>query len=121
MTSAFPTVPYAPRVAAVGARLPARRRSMLAFVFCAASACVAAGAVTAQEPAPVSPLCADADVRLVTLIEAHGNAQDMPAEILARAFFTVMKARKACNHGEVEAALALYDSTPLGVVTTGGE
>jgi hypothetical protein len=121
MTSAVPAVSYSSRAAALGARVPARRRSMLAFVFCAASACVAAGAATAQDPAPVSPLCADADVRLVTLIEAHGDAQDMPAEVLAQAFFTVMKARKACNRGEVEAALALYDSTPLGVVTAGGE
>jgi hypothetical protein len=47
------------------------------------------------------------DLRLITLIEAHGEAQDVAAEILARAFFTVMEARKACNQGPVEPAQAI--------------
>jgi hypothetical protein len=83
--------------------------------FCAfASICLAAAGVSAEEStAVVSLLCAAADVRLVTLIEAHGEAQDVAAETLAKALFTVMEARKACNRGEVEAALELYDSIPL--------
>jgi hypothetical protein len=87
--------------------------------FCAAaSICLAAGGALAEESANVvSPLCGTADVRLVTLIEAHGEAQDVAAETLARAFFTVMEARKACNRGEVEAALELYDSIPLDAAT----
>jgi hypothetical protein len=91
----------------------------VAFRFCAAaSICLAAGGVAAEEAtAVVSPLCATADVRLVTLIEAHGEAQDVAADILARAFFTVMEARKACNRGEVAAALELYDSIPLDAAT----
>jgi hypothetical protein len=91
------------------------RRSTVALRLCAfASICLRAGGVAAEESAAVvSPLCAAADVRLVTLIEAHGEAQDIAAETLAKAFFTVMEARKACNRGEVEAALELYDSIPL--------
>jgi len=57
--------------------------------------------------------CLAADLRLTTLIEAHGEAQDVAAETLREAFFTVMEARKACNQGQVEAALKLYNSIPL--------
>jgi hypothetical protein len=97
----------------------AHRLSRGAIRFCAAaSICLAAGAMAGQEDTTVvSPRCAAADVRLVTLIEAHGEAQDVAAETLAKAFFTVMEARKACNRGEVEAALELYDSIPLGAMT----
>ena len=90
--------------------------------FAAASIYLAAGGALAQERANVvSPLCATADVRLVTLIEAHGEAQDVAAETLAQAFFTVVEARKACNRGEVEAALQLYDSIPFGATTARGQ
>ena len=57
--------------------------------------------------------CLAADLRLTTLIEAHGEAQDVAAETLRQAFFTVLEARKACNQGQVEAAMKLYDSIPL--------
>jgi uncharacterized protein YjiS (DUF1127 family) len=57
--------------------------------------------------------CLAADLRLTTLIEAHGEAQDVAAETLRQAFFTVMETRKACNQGQVEAAMKLYDSIPL--------
>jgi hypothetical protein len=59
-------------------------------------------------------ICSQADLRLVTLIEAHGEAEDVAADTLAQAFFTVMEARKACNEGHVEAAMKLYESIPLG-------
>jgi hypothetical protein len=32
----------------------------------------------------VSPICATADLRLTTLIEAHGEAQEVAPEILAQ-------------------------------------
>jgi uncharacterized protein YjiS (DUF1127 family) len=60
--------------------------------------------------------CLAADLRLTTLIEAHGEAQDVAAETLRQAFFTVLEARKACNQGQVEAAMKLYDSIPLRTV-----
>jgi hypothetical protein len=75
----------------------------------------------AENATIVSPICAEADLRLVTLIEAHGEAQDVPAEILAQAFFTVLEARKACNQGQVEAAMKLYESISLRPVTSEGE
>jgi len=57
------------------------------------------------------------DLRLVTLIEAHGEAQDVAPEILAQAFFTVMEARKACNQGQVKSAIKLYETVPLPPAT----
>jgi hypothetical protein len=61
-----------------------------------------AGPTVAESATVVSPICAAADLRFVTLIEAHGEA-----EILAQAFFTVMEARKACNQGRIESAIKL--------------
>jgi hypothetical protein len=79
-----------------------------------ASLCFATAGATAAETTTVpSPICTAADLRLVTLIEAHGEAQDVAPEVLAQAFFTVLEARKACNQGQVEAAMELYRSIPL--------
>lgn len=77
-----------------------------------ASICFATGCATAAETT-TSPICMAADLEFVMLIEAHGEAQDVAAEILAQAFFTVLEARKACNQGQVEAAMRLYESIPL--------
>jgi len=54
--------------------------------------------------------CAQRDAQLVTQIERHGVAQDVPGEILFEAFWTVKRARDACSEGRVTAGLALYDS-----------
>jgi uncharacterized protein YjiS (DUF1127 family) len=77
----------------------------------AAIICFPTGGTMAADCVPLD--CVAADLRLTTLIEAHGEAQDVAAETLRQAFFTVMEARKACNQGQVEAAMKLYDSIPL--------
>jgi len=105
------------QIAAVNAQIPSRASllSIVAFRLCvAASICLAtAGATVAESATVVSPICAAADLRLTTLIEAHGEAQDVAPEILAQAFFTVMEARKACHQNQVEEAIKLYESIPL--------
>jgi len=68
-----------------------------------------------------TPICAAADPWLVTLIEEHGEAQDVAPETLAQAFFTVVEARKACNLGQVEAALKIYEGIRLDAATSHGE
>ena len=108
------------RIAAVGGRPPIGRRasflSTVAFrLWAAASICLATDGATAVEiPTMLPEICAAADLRLTMLIEAHGEAQDVAPETLARAFLTVLEARKACNEGQVEAAIRLYESIPLG-------
>jgi hypothetical protein len=112
--------PFDGRIAAAGARTPNGRHtsvlSTVAFRFlAAASIClVTDGATAADSRTQLSPICAASDLRLTMLIEAHGEAQDVAAETLAQAFLTVLEARKACNEGQVEAAMQLYDSIPLG-------
>jgi hypothetical protein len=54
--------------------------------------------------------CAQRDVQLVTQIEQHGDAQDVPGEILYEAYWTMKRAREACYEGRVAVGLALYDS-----------
>ena len=103
-----------------------RRRSLfwltaLCLLAAASASFAASGAPAAEATTVPSAICNAADVRLVTLIEAHGEAQDVAAETLAQAFFTVLEARKACNQGQVEAAMKLYESISLGPVTSGGE
>jgi len=105
------------QIAAVNAQILSRASllSIVAFRLCAAaSICLAkAGAAAAESATVVSPMCAEADLRLITLIEAHGEAQDVAAETLAQAFFTVVEARTTCNQGQVEEAIKLYESIPL--------
>ena len=62
--------------------------------------------------------CAERDLQYVILIERHGEAQDIPSDVLAQAFFIMMRARKACRQGREQEALALYDSIKFVPTTT---
>lgn len=53
--------------------------------------------------------CALRDLAAWTLIERHGEAERLPPQTVAEAFFEVMKARRACRAGRSEEGLALYD------------
>src|SRR5262245_23173250 len=110
------------QIAVFNAQILSRARllAIVAFRLCAAaSMClVTAGATVAQSETVLPPICAAADLRLTTLIEAHGEAQDVDPEILAQAFFTVMEARKACNQRQIESAIKLYEGISLLVVTS---
>ena len=72
----------------------------------------------AARPNLTTRACAERDLQYVILIERHGEAQDIPGEVLAQAFFTVMRARKACRQGREQDALAIYDSIKLVPTTT---
>lgn len=62
----------------------------------------------AAEPVLGVP-CAARDLRLVTAIEAHGDAQDIPGATLYATFSAMMRARSACEAGRIDEALALYE------------
>ena len=70
---------------------------------------VSMSSAIAAEPVDTTQ-CALRDLRLVMSIEAHGEAQDVPADKLAGAFFAMMNARRACAAGRIDEALAIYDS-----------
>ena len=57
--------------------------------------------------------CAERDLQYVILIERHGEAQDIAGHLLAQAFFTMVRARKACSRGHEQEAFAIYDSIKL--------
>src|SRR5712691_11004992 len=54
--------------------------------------------------------CALKEVAVITLIEDHGAAEDVPADRLGNAGLTMLRARAACYQGRVREALALYES-----------
>jgi hypothetical protein len=72
----------------------------------------ATGAIAA-DPAGIAR-CAWRDLQIVTSIEVHGDAQDVPADKLRDAFFTMMKARAACSAGRINEAIAVYDGIIIG-------
>ena len=55
-------------------------------------------------------LCAELDLAVTSDIELAANAQQIPGEKLAAAFFAVMDARNACAEGRYDEALVIYDS-----------
>ena len=62
--------------------------------------------------------CAARDLKLLTSLNEHGEAQDVPADDLRAAFFALVKARGACAAGRVDEALAFYDSVVIGLGKT---
>lgn len=71
------------------------------------------GATLSSPTRAGTPACAKQDLRLVTLIERHGEDQDVAGKKLFEAYLAVMAARKACAQGREGEALALYDSITL--------
>jgi len=83
----------------------------IAAVTCLLASVVVAGAAERTDTIPVT--CAARDLQFVILLEQRGEAQDVASDELARAFFTMMRARKACREGRVSEAEAMYDSIAL--------
>jgi hypothetical protein len=73
------------------------------------SAAMTSGAADFQT-GPFAMECALKEISVITLIEDHGAAEDLPSDRLGEAGLTMLRARLACYEGRVEEALALYDS-----------
>ena len=84
-------------------------RMLLALVLgvCLATATSAMGQ---QQEQKLAQECAVMDIKVVTLIEEHGDAGDLPTDRLASAGMAMMRARSLCYQGRVGEALALYQS-----------
>jgi hypothetical protein len=54
--------------------------------------------------------CSYRDLLVTTLIDRHGEDQDIAGDKLGEAYFIVMDARAACARGREREALAMYDS-----------
>lgn len=80
------------------------------LAFYVVAAMMAPGNATAQEQAVrFARACAVKEVAAITVIEDHGDADDLPANWLGDAGQTMLDARLACYAGRVSEALALYD------------
>jgi hypothetical protein len=63
-----------------------------------------------EDAVTFSPECARREVQVITLIEDHGQKQDMPSDKLAAAGLKMLEARMTCYEGRVSEATKLYDS-----------
>jgi hypothetical protein len=88
-----------------------RFHQRIAALTCLLASVAGAGAAERTTTIPVE--CATRDLQLVILLEERGEAQDVASDKLAGAFFTMMRARKACAEGRVSEAEAIYDSIAL--------
>lgn len=93
----------------IPASRPAITRGMLIPVLAAiAVSSLGMTDAPAQDTASLR-LCASRDIEAVTLIEDHGEADDIAPEQLAKAALTQMEARFACSGGHMEEGMALYN------------
>jgi hypothetical protein len=89
-------------------RFPERRVApALALV---ASLAMTIGAMAQGQPGQFARECALKETAVITLIEDHGTAEDLPANRLGDAGLAMLRARMACYEGRVNEALALYES-----------
>jgi hypothetical protein len=89
-------------------RLPDRR--VLPTFTLLASLAVTTGAMAQGQAGQFARECALKETTVITLIEDHGAAEDLPADRLGEAGLAMLRARLACYEGRVGEALALYES-----------
>jgi hypothetical protein len=53
--------------------------------------------------------CAEPDLKAIALIEAHGDAWDLPPDVLGQAGLAQLAARLACLAGRIDEGLLRYD------------
>lgn len=84
-----------------------------------ASLATTTGAMAQGQAGQFARECALKEIAVITLIEDHGAAEDLPAERLGDAGLTMLRARMTCYEGRVGEALALYESVfDLGPVAS---
>lgn len=84
-----------------------------------ASLATTTSAMVQGQTGPLASECALKELAVITLIDDHGAAGDLPADRLADAGLTMLRARLTCYEGRVSEALALYGSVfDLGPVAS---
>ena len=87
-----------------------RQRRVLPALVLVASLAVTGSAMAQGQAAQFARECALKETTVITLIEDHGAAEDLPADRLGDAGLAMLRARMACYEGRVNEALALYES-----------
>jgi hypothetical protein len=91
-----------------------KKPSLRQWIMTLACLCAGAGiAKTADRLHMTAAECAARDLKLITLIEDRGEAQDIASDQLAEMAFAMLRAREACHEGRVTEAVAIYDSVLL--------
>src|SRR5258708_40334882 len=89
-----------------GARVP---RLLLGLAGAVVVSAAGSGAAADEQSGAFATACALKEIKVITLIEDHGEAQDLPSDSLGDAGLAMLRARAACYEGRVSEALALYD------------
>ena len=87
-----------------------RARRVLRPLVLGASLSISISAVAQAQAGLFAPDCAVKEITVITLIEDHGAAEDVPADRLSDAAQTMLRARSVCYEGRVSEALTLYQS-----------
>ena len=96
-----------------------QERRVLPALALVASFALPISAMAQGQAGPFARECALKETTVITLIEDHGAAEDLPADRLGAAGLTMLRARLTCYEGRVGEALALYDSSlDLGPVAS---
>ncbi len=84
-----------------------------------ASVVMTISAMAQAQVAQFAHECAVMDIAVITMIEDHGAARDLSADLLGEAGLAMLRARSTCYRGRVSEALALYQSIlDLGAVAS---
>jgi hypothetical protein len=75
-----------------------------------AASVLAVGAARREPSHTLATECALREIKVITLIEDHGAAGDIPSDKLAAAGAKMFEARSICYDGRVDEASTLYDS-----------
>jgi hypothetical protein len=87
-----------------------RERRLLPALALGASLAMTISAMAQGQVGQFAQECALKEITVITVIEDHGAAEDLPADRLGDAGLTMLRARSACYEGRVGEALALYES-----------
>lgn len=97
-------------LAKIFADLKFRKRHVSPALGLVASLALTTGVMAQEQTRQFAKECALKEITVVTLIEDHGVADDLPADRLAAAGLAMLHARSTCYAGRVDEALALYGS-----------
>jgi hypothetical protein len=79
-----------------------------------------AGSPLARAGSTAAQACASHDLIVLSLIEKHGEAQSLPAQLVADAAMKLLSARAACRDGREAEAIAIYTDLDARLTAAAG-
>ena len=75
-------------------------------------------AISGEDAGARAIVCAEREVLLMVLVEAHGALPNAASDKMAAEGMMLMQARTACDRGQVGDATMLYDRLIAGLIET---